>query len=231
METIKTNLEEIYKNIEKAAYKSNRKKEDITLLAVTKTIDTDRIEKAVSLGLNQLGENRVQELMSKYDTFKDRVKWHLIGSLQTNKVKYIIDKVSLIHSVDSYKLLKEIDSRAGKNNIVMNVLAEVNIAGEESKHGISPGEVNDFTDVFSEFHNVRLKGLMSVAPYTINPEENRVYFKKMQKLYIDNGVKKVDNIDMEYLSMGMTNDYEIAIEEGANIVRIGTGIFGERKYI
>lgn len=229
-EIISQNLEEIKEKIKKAAEKSGRTEKDITLLGVTKTIDIDRINMLIDLGISQLGENRVQELMSKYEAIGENAEWHLIGTLQTNKVKYIIDKVKLIHSVDSIKLLEEINKRAMQHNIKMGVLIEINVGNEETKGGILFEEVDDFMEKASKFDNIIIKGFMAVAPFVENPEENRKYFNKMNKLFIDNSKKMHHNISMEYLSMGMTNDYEVAIEEGANIVRIGTGIFGKRDY-
>lgn len=229
-EDIARNLEAIRRNIKIAAEKSGRSEKDILLLGVTKTIDTDRINYLIDLGVNELGENRVQELLSKYDTIGQRAQWHLIGRLQTNKVKYIIDKVKLIHSVDSLKLLEEIHKRAKAHNINMDILIEVNVGNEETKGGVNYDDAGDFVDRASEFDNITVKGFMTVAPFVENPEENRNYFKKMKKLFVDNSAKMNHNISMEYLSMGMTNDYQVAIEEGANIVRIGTGIFGKRNY-
>ncbi len=230
MESIRQNLDEIYAKIENAAQISGRKADDILLLGVTKTVEVERIKKLMECGVKTLGENRVQELISKYEVIGDEAQWHLIGSLQTNKVKYIIDKVSLIHSVDSIKLAAEIDRQAKKYNKVMNILIEINVGREESKHGILPENVDNFIEEIAKFDNVCVKGLMTVAPFVENPQENRKYFQQMRKIFVDIRDKNVDNIDMTYLSMGMTNDYEVAIEEGANIVRIGTGIFGKRNY-
>lgn len=228
--SIKENLEEINKKITAAAEKSGRKREDVLLLGVTKTIDVERIKEMIDCGVKSLGENKVQEVMDKYDAIGEGVDWHLIGHLQTNKVKYIIDKVKLIHSVDSLKLAEEIDKRAKQHNLKAEILIELNIAGEESKHGIKPEETLELCEKIAKLENVRIRGLMTVAPFVENPQENRKYFAQMRKLFIDIKNKNIDNIDMSYLSMGMTNDYEVAIEEGANIVRIGTGIFGKRNY-
>ena len=227
--SIKENIEKIEKNIALAAQKSGRKREDILLLAVTKTVEIERMEEAKQLGLTQFGENKPQEISRKYPLI-DGVKWHQIGHLQTNKVKNVIDKVCLIHSVDSIKLGNEISKRAQALGIVSNVLVEVNIARDEAKHGVDPNETVTIVTQLSKLPSICVKGLMTVAPYTPDPEENRKYFREMYKLYIDIGAKKYDNVSMEYLSMGMTNDYIVAIEEGANIVRIGTGIFGQRDY-
>lgn len=227
MSSIKENLEYINKKITAAAEKSGRKREDILLLAVSKTVDAERIKEAVELGLVDLGENKPQEINRKYFEIEN-VRWHQIGHLQTNKVKYIIDKVCLIHSVDSMKLAEEINKRAAAKGIVMDVLVEINIAGEEAKHGVPLNEAENLAVEISSLENVRVKGLMTVAPFVEDPEENRKYFRQMKNLFVDIDKKSYNNIDMEYLSMGMTNDYEIAVEEGANIVRIGTGLFGAR---
>lgn len=227
--SIAENLVSIEEKIAAAALKSGRKREDILMLAVTKTIDIPRIKEVMEQGYVQLGENKVQEIMAKYDALPD-AQWHLIGHLQTNKVKYIADKVKMIHSVDSVKLGEEISKRCAKCDRVMDILVEVNIAGEEAKHGVPPEQAEALAAELAKLPNICVKGLMTVAPYDPEPENNRVYFKHMYKLFVDIKSKKYDNIDMKYLSMGMTNDYETAIEEGANIVRIGTGIFGARIY-
>lgn len=227
---IAENLKYVKEQIKIAAEKSGRSEKDILLLGVTKTVDVERIKELIGLGVKELGENRVQELTEKYEQIGDDVDWHLIGHLQTNKVKYIIDKVKLIHSVDSIKLAEEIDRQAKKHNKVMDILIEINIGRELSKHGIYLENTEEFIDKLSNFRNVCVKGLMTVAPFVENPQENRHYFKQMRKKFIDIEAKKHDNVYMTYLSMGMTNDYCIAIEEGANIVRIGTGLFGVRNY-
>ena len=222
--SIKENLDLINEKITIAAEKSGRKREDVLLLAVSKTIDVPRIKEAVDLG-----ENKPQEINWKYFEIEN-VRWHQIGHLQTNKVKYIIDKVCLIHSVDSLKLAEEISKRAKAKDITMDVLVEINIAGEEAKSGVPLSEAEELAVEISKLDNIRVKGLMTVAPFVENPEDNREYFKQMKKLFVDIKEKNYNNIDMQYLSMGMTNDYEIAVEEGANIVRIGTGLFGARDY-
>lgn len=227
--TMKEKFDVINKNITAAAEKSGRKREDVLLLAVSKTIEIDKMKEAVELGLTEFGENKPQEINRKYSELEG-VKWHQIGHLQTNKVKYIIDKACLIHSVDSVKLGEEIDKRAKQHGIVMPVLVEINIGDEESKHGVSYDEAEQLVVQLSKFSGLTVRGLMTVAPYVDNPEENRKLFAKMRKLFIDIGAKNYDNVSMDYLSMGMTNDYVVAVEEGANIVRIGTGIFGARNY-
>lgn len=228
-EYIKTNIDNIKYNIEVAAKKSGRSLNDILLLAVTKTVDIDRIKVAVDCGLKDLGENRVQELVQKYEILNSDCNWHLIGHLQTNKIKYIIDKVKLIHSVDSENLALEINKQAKKNNKIVDILVEINIADEATKFGIKPEDTEEIIIKLSNLSNINIKGFMTVAPLVNNAEDNRKYFEKLYKLFVDIKAKRIDNIDMKYLSMGMTNDYQIAVEEGANIVRIGTGIFGKRN--
>jgi len=227
---ISENIENIRKNIDAACKRSGRDPKDVLLLAVSKTVDVDRIKVAVDCGLNSLGENRVQEIMEKYEPMGENVKWHLIGHLQTNKVKYIIDKVELIHSVESIKLAEEINKQAKKHNLVMDVLVEVNMADEESKFGVKPEETESFIRELALMDNIRVRGLMTVAPNVENGEENRVYFRNMKQLLVDINAKNINNINMDILSMGMTGDYETAVEEGATIVRVGTGIFGKRDY-
>ena len=178
----------------------------------------------------EFGENKVQELVDKYENVSTPVNWHLIGHLQTNKVKYIVDKACLIHSVDSLKLAKEIEKEAVKKNVIANILVQVNVANEDSKFGLESGEVFDLVESISKLSNIKIKGLMTIAPFVENPEENRGYFRQLKQLSLDIKSKNIDNVDMSILSMGMTNDYEVAIEEGATMVRVGTGIFGERNY-
>ena len=230
MSYIKENIENVERKIQAACDRSGRKREDVLLLAVSKTIDVPRIKEAVECGLTSLGENKVQEIMDKYEPMGEGVKWHLIGHLQTNKVKYIIDKVELIHSVDSLKLAEEISKRAKAKGITANILLEINAAGEESKFGLKPEECEKAVREISALDNIKIRGLMTVAPNVENPEENRIYFKQMKQLLVDINAKKIDNVNMDVLSMGMTGDYEVAIEEGATIVRVGTGIFGARVY-
>ncbi|HPU41011.1 MAG TPA: YggS family pyridoxal phosphate-dependent enzyme [Acetivibrio clariflavus] len=228
---IKRNLEIIRERIEKAAAKSGRKAEDIMLVAVSKTVEPEKIIKAIDEGITELGENRVQELVQKYDIINRDCNWHLIGHLQTNKVKYIVDKVKLIHSVDRYSLAAEINTRAQKIGKKVDILVQVNISGEQSKFGAAAQDALELIRKISELENLRVRGLMTIAPYTTNPEAVRYVFFGLRKLSIDIEKENINNINMEYLSMGMSNDFEVAIEEGANIVRIGTALFGERKYI
>lgn len=227
---IKNNLDDISSRIKAAAEKSGRRAEDIKLIAVTKTVEVERIKQVYDYGILNMGENRVQELMDKYDKLPLDCKWHLIGHLQTNKVKYIIDKVEMIHSVDSIELAKEINSKAAKCGKKMDILLQVNVSGEESKFGVRPEEVYDKIDIISQMTSIALRGLMTIAPYAQNPQDIRPVFRNLYNIYIDIKNKRIDNVNMDYLSMGMSNDFEVAIEEGANIVRIGTDIFGKRDY-
>lgn len=229
MEEIKQNIVEIEQKIAAAAERSGRKREEILLLAVSKTMDVPRIKQAVDCGLTELGENKVQEIMEKYDQLPG-VCWHLIGHLQTNKVKYIIDKVKMIHSVDSLKLAEEINKRAKQHNVIMDILVEVNMAGEQSKFGVTPKDTLSLIQQIALLDNICVKGLMTVAPFVDNPEENRDCFRRMKQLLVDINNEKIDNVHMNVLSMGMSNDFEVAIEEGATIIRVGTNIFGRRVY-
>jgi pyridoxal phosphate enzyme (YggS family) len=225
---IKENLVEIRQRVSEAALKSGRKSDAVKLIAVTKTVATDRILIAAGLGISDFGENRVQELCEKYDIVGSTYNWHLIGHLQTNKVKYIIDKVTMIHSLDRLELAEEIQKRAAGVGKAMDVLVQVNIAEEESKSGLSIGQVPDFLRAVSAYENIKVRGLMTIAPLAKDPEDVRWVFSALKKLLIDMDKENIDNIDMDYLSMGMSNDFEVAIEEGSNIVRIGTSIFGKR---
>lgn len=229
-EIMKDRITEINRRITAAAERSGRKREDILLLAVSKTIDVPTIKEAVECGLTELGENKVQEIMDKFEPMGSSIQWHLIGHLQTNKVKYIIDKVKLIHSVDSLKLAEEISKRAKQKNLTANILVEVNISREQSKFGVLPEAAENLIKEISLLSNICVKGLMTVAPFVENGEENRKFFRQMKQLLIDIKEKNINNRSMDILSMGMTGDYETAIEEGATIVRVGTGIFGARNY-
>jgi pyridoxal phosphate enzyme (YggS family) len=226
---INENLKVIQAKIKAAAERSGKKERDITLIAVSKTVDTDRINCAINCGIKHLGENRVQELCDKYEFIVGEPKWHLIGHLQTNKVKYIIDKVAMIHSVDRLELANEIQKRAERLNKVIDILVQVNIADEESKFGLKTEDTKDFLKQICNYSNLKVKGLMTIAPIAQNQEDIRWVFKDLSKLRIDIVKENIDNIDMDYISMGMSNDFEIAIEEGANIVRVGTAIFGRRS--
>ena len=226
METIKNNLEIINKKIKKAALKVNRNPKEIKLVAVTKTATTEQIEEAINAGVKIIGENRVQDAKKKYQIFTADVEWHLIGHLQTNKVKYAVEIFNCIQSIDSIKLAQEIDKRSLQFGKIMDVLVEVNVSGEETKYGIKSEEAEAFLKEISEFPRIRIRGLMTIAPIVENKEEVRPYFRKLRELSKKIKSKNIENIKMDYLSMGMTEDFEIAIEEGANMVRIGRGIFG-----
>ena len=226
---IRENLEEVERRITAAAERSGRKRSDITLIAVTKTHPAEMMNEARELGVTDRGENKPQEVRDKYADVKP-VRWHLIGHLQTNKVKYVIDKVCLIHSVDSVKLMDEIERQAEKHDITMDILIQVNISGEETKSGIKPEEIYDLIEHAGKLSRVKVKGLMTIAPKTDNPVTNALHFDNIHRLFLDIQQKKYDNISMEYLSMGMSGDYETAIEHGANMVRVGSAIFGQRDY-
>lgn len=227
---IRNNLNEVRERINKAAVRSGRKPEDILLVAVSKTVGVEAIEAAIKEKVLDFGENRVQELVEKYDILNGRCNWHLIGRLQTNKVKYIIDKVVMIHSLDRLELADEIQKRAQACNRIVNTLIQVNVSGEETKAGISPEEVYGFVKKVSTYPNIKVRGLMTIAPYTEDPESVRWIFRRLKNISVDIDRENINNIDMQYLSMGMSHDFEVAIEEGANIVRIGSSIFGERQY-
>ncbi len=223
------NFAAVSERLRKAAEISSRNIEDITLLAATKTVDAETINYAISRGIDYIGENKVQELLSKND-FVNPAHRHFIGHLQTNKVKYIIDKVELIESVDSVKLAKEISRQAEKTGKTMDILLEVNIGGEESKWGFTPEELPAALEEISAFPNLKVRGLMAIPPVCDDPQENRKYFRRMYKLFIDIRGKKIDNSSMDILSMGMSDDFDVAIEEGATLVRLGTALFGRRIY-
>jgi len=226
METIKNNLEIINEKIKKAAFRVNRNSEEIKLVAVTKTASIEQIEEAINAGVKIIGENKVQEAKEKYHILTTDIEWHLVGHLQTNKAKYAVEIFDCIHSVDSIKLSQEIDKRSLQFGKIMDVLVEVNVSGEETKYGIKPEEVEPFLKEISEFPGIKVKGLMTIAPIVEDKEEVRPYFRKLRELSKEMKSKNIENVKMDYLSMGMTEDFEIAIEEGANMVRIGRGIFG-----
>lgn len=227
---LKENLDNVRANIRAACDRAGRNYDEVTLIAVSKTKPLSDIEELMTYGESEFGENKVQELVQKYENISEPVSWHLIGHLQTNKVKYIVDKVRLIHSVDSVHLAKEIEKEAAKHNITTDILIQVNIANEDTKFGISSDEVYGLLDEIKSYQHIRVRGLMTIAPFVKNAEDNRTHFRKLHQLLLDIKSQNIDNIDMSILSMGMTNDYEIAIEEGATMVRVGTGIFGERNY-
>ena len=227
---IRENIEKVRGNIAKACEKSGRKAEDVTLIAVSKTKPVSMLQEAYDCGCRIFGENKVQEIVDKYDELPDDIAWHMIGHLQRNKVKYIVDKAYLIHSVDSLRLAEEISKEAVKKHVTVSILVEINVAGEETKFGTGCDEACGLVEEIAKLPNLLIKGLMTIAPYVENPEENRQYFEKLRQIYVDIIHKNIDNVYMEQLSMGMTGDYEIAVAEGATYVRVGTGIFGERFY-
>ena len=228
---LKDQLQEVEKRIQAACDRAGRKREEVTLIAVSKTKPVETLQEAYDLGVRIFGENKVQELTAKYEALPKDIHWHMIGHLQTNKVKYIIDKAELIHTVDSLKLAETIEKEAAKHDLIADILVEVNVAEEESKFGMKMEEVIPFVEKVSAFPHVRVRGLMTIAPFVEDPEENRSIFADLHKLYIDIKKKNHDNDTVSVLSMGMTNDYEVAIEEGATMVRVGTGIFGARNYV
>ena len=227
---LKENLANVEKNIEQACKNAGRSRDEVTLIAVSKTKPVEMLQEIYDENIRDFGENKVQELCSKMEQLPSDIRWHMIGHLQRNKVKYIVGKVELIHSVDTYRLAEEINIQAKKQNVIVPILVEVNIAHEESKFGISAEDAILLVEEISKLENIRIKGLMTIAPYVENPEDNRLYFRKIKQLSVDITNKNIDNVFMEILSMGMTGDYEVAIEEGATMVRVGTGIFGARNY-
>ncbi len=230
MEDIRGNLVKINEQIKAAAEGCGRKAEDVLLCAVSKTRTPEEINIAIDAGVTDIGENKVQEIMDKYDAVKP-VNWHLIGHLQTNKVKYIIDKVAMIHSVDSYKLAAEINKRAASHGKTMDILIQVNSAQEESKFGITTDETEKLiSEILETCENINIRGLMCIAPYADDPEEIKVYFEEVKKQYDEFGKIEHPRLDFKYLSMGMSHDFQVAIEAGSNLVRVGSAIFGERNY-
>ena len=227
---LKENLANVEKNIEQACKNAGRSRDEVTLIAVSKTKPVEMLQEIYDENIRDFGENKVQELCSKMEQLPSDIRWHMIGHLQRNKVKYIVGKVELIHSVDTYRLAEEINIQAKKQNVIVPILVEVNIAHEKSKFGISAEDAILLVEDISKLENIRIKGLMTIAPYVENPEDNRLYFRKIKQLSVDITNKNIDNVSMEILSMGMTGDYMVAIEEGATMVRVGTGIFGERNY-
>ena len=227
---LRENLQEVEQRIADACRRAGRKREEVTLIAVSKTKPAEMLKEAYDLGVRVFGENKVQELTEKYDLLPDDIRWHMIGHLQTNKVKYLIGKTELIHSVDSLKLAKVIEKESEKKECITDILVEVNVAEEESKFGLKMEEVIPFIENAAQFTHINVRGLMTIAPFVENPEKNRTIFADLHKLYVDIKEKNIDNGTVNILSMGMTNDFEVAIEEGATMVRIGTGIFGARNY-
>ena len=224
------NYNKIKEEVIQTAVKAGRNPEDVTLIAVSKTKPLADIEELIRIGVLDFGENKVQELCDKYENVSKPVRFHQIGHLQTNKVKYVVDKAYMIHSLDSLKLAKEIEKEAAKKNVIAQVLIEVNVAEEDSKFGLKLQEVIPFLKEIKDFSHIHVNGLMTIAPFVDNPEDNRKYFRALKQLSLDIICENIDNIDMNVLSMGMTNDFKVAIEEGATMVRVGTAIFGQRNY-
>lgn len=225
---IKENLEEVREKIRQACQRSGRREEEVTLISVSKTKPVEMLEEAYEAGSRDFGENRVQEIMEKYGQMPEGVRWHMIGHLQKNKVRQVIDKAVLIHSVDTVELAEQIEKDAAKRDLTVDILLEVNVAEEESKFGFRTEEVEAAVMKIKDLPHVHIKGLMTIAPFVSNSEDNREVFKKLYQLYVDIRSKNIDNVNMSVLSMGMTGDYEVAIEEGATMIRVGTGIFGAR---
>lgn len=227
---IRENIEHVKENIRTACEKSGRKAEEVTLIAVSKTKPLSMLMEAYECGCRDFGENKVQELVEKWEQMPKDIRWHMIGHLQRNKVKYIVDKVYMIHSVDSLRLAEEISKEAVKKGVTVSILIEINVAQEETKFGTTCEDACRLVEEAAKLPNIIIKGLMTIAPYVENAEENKQYFEKLRQIYVDINRKNIDNVYMGELSMGMTGDYETAIAEGATYVRVGTGIFGERFY-
>ena len=225
------NLKQVEEKIQKACERAGRKREDVTLIAVSKIKPVEMMREAMEAGIVTFGENKVQEMLSKQEILTEPLQWHLIGHLQRNKVRSIVGKTARIHSVDSLRLARQIQSEFEKQGKTADILVEVNVAGEESKFGFAPEETEQVLREMALLPNIHVRGLMTIAPFVENPEENRVHFRNLNKLLVDINSKNIDNINMDELSMGMTGDYETAIEEGATWVRVGTGIFGSRIYL
>lgn len=228
---ITENLEQVRKNIDEACRMAGRDPKAVTLIAVSKTKPVSMLKEAYDAGARCFGENKVQEIMDKHPQLPEDIQWHMIGHLQRNKVKYIVDKVSMIHSVDSLRLAQTIEQEAAKHNVCVPVLLEVNVAQEESKFGLKMDEVLPLIETIADFPHIKVQGLMTIAPYVENAEDNRDFFRQLKKLSVDIEAKNINNVSMSVLSMGMTGDYQVAVQEGATMVRVGTGIFGERNYV
>lgn len=224
------NLKKVEDNVDAACRKAGRSRDEVTLIAVSKTKPVEMLSTIYNQGIRDFGENKVQEMCDKMEQLPSDIRWHMIGHLQTNKVKYIVGHTTLIHSVDSLHLAKEIEKQAEKKDVTIDILVEVNIAEEESKFGIHKEETYELVRQIAALPHVHIRGLMTIAPYVENPEDNRMYFRGIRQLSVDIAEQNIDNVDMDVLSMGMTGDYMVAIEEGATMVRVGTGIFGERNY-
>ncbi|TET42624.1 MAG: YggS family pyridoxal phosphate-dependent enzyme [Elusimicrobia bacterium] len=223
---MRENLERIKEKIRVKSELVGRDPQEITLVAVTKTVEADRIEEAIAAGVNIIGESRIQEAKEKYRKVESRIIWHLVGHLQRNKAKDAVKIFDLIHSVDSAELAKEIDKQAKKIGKIQKILVEANVSGEESKYGLNPEGVITFLQEVSGLPNIKVEGLMTMAPFYENPEDCRPCFRKLRELIEEVKAKNIKNVEMTYLSIGMSNDFEVAIEEGSNMVRIGRAIFG-----
>lgn len=228
--SLENNLKQVEENVCRACERAGRDRSEVTLIAVSKTKPMDMLQTVYDLGQRDFGENKVQEMCDKMEVLPQDIRWHMIGHLQTNKVKYIVGKTALIHSVDSLRLAQEIEKQAAKREVIVPILIEVNIAEEESKFGIHKEETIALVRQIAMLSHIRIEGLMTIAPYVEDPEENREYFRQIRQLSVDIAKQNIDNVHMDILSMGMTGDYMVAIEEGATMVRVGTGIFGERNY-
>lgn len=227
---IQNNYLSVKDRVIEACKRAGRDEKEVLLIAVSKTRTKEEINEAAKAGARVFGENKPQELRDKADALNKDYEWHMIGHLQTNKIKYIIERACLIHSVDSYKLAEAVNKEAEKRGMTANILVQINIAEEDSKFGLNLEEAESLIRQISLLKNVKIKGLMTVPPFVENPEDNRVHFRNMRQLFIDIKEKNIDNVDMNELSMGMSGDFEVAIEEGATMVRVGTSIFGERDY-
>ncbi len=227
---IRENLLEVEEKIRLACERSERNPDEVTLIAVSKTKPMEMIEEAIACGKREFGENKAQEMKEKCDSLPEDIKWHFIGHLQTNKVKYVVGRAYLIHSVDSYHLAEAIEAESAKKDVISHILIEVNVAQEESKFGLKTDETLSLVEKVAKLPHIRIDGLMTIAPFVENAQNNRSVFRELRKLSVDIKEKNIDNVSMNVLSMGMTNDYEVAIEEGATYVRVGTAIFGERDY-
>ena len=227
---LRDNLQEVEERIRAACQRAGRDRSEVTLVAVSKTKPVETLQEAYDQGVRVFGENKVQEIREKYEALPKDIEWHMIGHLQTNKVKYIVGKTCLVHSVDSLKLAAAISKEAVKHGCTVQVLIEVNVAGEESKFGVSPEETEALVREASALPALEIRGLMTIAPNVSDPEKNRPVFRRLKELSVDIAGKNINNVTMNVLSMGMTGDYQVAVEEGATIVRVGTGIFGQRAY-
>lgn len=227
---ITENLKQVHDNIDAACKVVGRDPKEVTLIAVSKTKPVPMLQEAYDAGERVFGENKVQEITDKYPQLPQDIHWHMIGHLQRNKVKYIVDKVAMIHSVDSLRLAETIEQEAAKHQVTVPILIEVNVAEEESKFGVKVSEVLPLVESIAAFPHIKIMGLMTIAPYVEDPEENRPVFRQLKKLSVDIDAKNINNVNMSVLSMGMTGDYQVAVQEGATMVRVGTGIFGERNY-